>query len=115
MKLAILVVALAFLGAAPANAEPAPLQITAKVVEMPKKIIFCGVIAYRAVVRYEVISVDRGKLATKEVLVVELCPELLKAGMTRKLRLRPATKRDTYVDEFKDRAGLRWVHSDVES
>jgi hypothetical protein len=75
--------------------------------------IICGVRAYRAVVRYEVISVDKGKLTAKEVLVVELCPERLKPGMTRKLRLWPATK-ENYVDEFKDRPGPRWVHSNIE-
>lgn len=114
MKLAILVLLLL---SPTAKAEPAPLQITAKVVEMPKKIIYCGVIAYRAVVRYQVISVERGKLPApaKEVFVVELCPEALKVGQTRKLRLWPVTNKSSFVDDFKAMIGPRWRHSDVAS
>lgn len=94
---------------APATASAEPLHVTAKVVERPKQIILCGRIAYRAVVRYELVSVERGKLATKELLVVELCPEFRKVGETRKLRLRPVTRNDSFVDEFKTRTGPRWV------
>lgn len=110
-----LVIVCLLLFAPAASAEPAPLQVTAKLVEMPKKIIYCGYIAYRAVVRYELISVERGKLTSKEILVVELCPEGRKVGEIRKLRLRPVTPKDSFVDDFKSRAGPRWVHSDLES
>lgn len=108
MKLVILCL---LLFAPAALAESPPLQVTAKVVEMPKKIIRCGVFAYRAVVRYELISVERGTLTTKEILVVELCPEMLETGKTRKLRLRPVTKNDSFADEFKARPGPRWVNT----
>ncbi len=109
MKLVIL--CLLLFAPAVALAEPAPLKVTAKLVELPKQIRPCGVIAHWAVVRYEVISIERGKLDTKELLVVALCPEMLKLGQTRKLALRPAPKNDSFADEFKARAGQRWVRS----
>jgi len=111
----LLVFALLLFAPATVAAEPAPIQVTAKLVEMPKKIILCGRIAYRAVVRYEVITVEKGKITEKEILVVELCPEFRKLGETRKLRLRPVTKNDSFVDDFKARPGPRYVQSDIES
>ncbi len=114
MKLAILSILLA-VSPAVATAEPAPLQVTAKVLEMPKKLRYCGVIAFRAVVRYQVISVDKGAYTGKEIFVVELCPETLKAGQTRKLRLRLPTKNDSFADEFKATPGPRWINTHVES
>ncbi len=96
-------------------AEPAPLQVTAKLVEKPAKIIACGRIAYKAVVRYEVISVERGSVTSKELLVVELCPEFRKLGETRKLPLRPVNKHDSFVDDFKRRPGPRYIRADLES
>jgi hypothetical protein len=89
-----------------ARAEPA-LEVTAKVIEMPKKIIYCGILAFRAVVRYQVITVDRGATSAKELFVVELCPESLKVGLTRKLRLRPTRKTDSFFDDFTP--GPRWI------
>jgi hypothetical protein len=112
MKLAFLLLVMVSL---PAAAEPAPLQVTANVVEMPKQIRLCGKIAFRSVVRYEVVSVDKGKLTGKQLLVVETCPEFLEPGETRKLRLWPTTKNDSYSDEFKSMPGPRWVHRDLES
>ena len=88
--------------------------VTAKIVEMPPRIIACGRIAYKAVVRYEVISVERGSVTGKELLVVELCPEFRKLGETRKLRLRPVTRNDSFVDDFKSRQGPRYILSDLE-
>lgn len=90
-----------------AFADPVPVEVTAKVVEMPKKIVFCGYFAFKAVVRFEVISVDKGTFAPKELLGVYLCPEGLKAGAELRLRLvKPAS--GAYHDEFKSRAGTRW-------
>ena len=97
---------------ATARAAPPPIEVTAKVLELPRNVPHCGYLVWRAVVRYQVLSVDRGTLARKEILVVELCPEFLEVGKTRKLRLRPVTAKDSFVDEFKTRLGPRYVHRD---
>ena len=91
------------------RADP-PFRVTAKIVEMPKQIIPCGRLAFKAVVRYEVISVDAGSYDKKELLVVELCPEHRKLGEKRTLSLRPATRNDSFVDDFKATVGSRWAH-----
>jgi hypothetical protein len=103
MRLAILGVLLTTTAAAE------PLHVTAKVVEMPKQLIACGKLAYRAVVRYEVISVDQGSVSGKELFVVELCPEFRKRGEQRTLKLRPVNRNDSFVDDFKATTGQRWV------
>ena len=110
MKL-LLAILLLFAPAA-ASATPPPIQVTAKVLELPRNVPHCGIFAWRAVVRYQVISVERGKLDRKEILVVELCPEFLKRGETRKLRLRSATANDSFINDFKTRLGPRYVHRD---
>ena len=112
MKLVVLCL---LLFAPVAAAEPAPLQVTAKLVEKPAKIIACGRIAYKAVVRYEVISVERGSVTGKELLVVELCPEFRKLGETRKLLLRPVNGNDSFADDFKNRPGPRYIRADLGS
>jgi hypothetical protein len=89
--------------------DPTALRLTAKLVELPKKIVACGRIAYRAVVRYEVISIDAGAYDSKEIFVVELCPEHRKLGETRTLKLRPVTSNDAFVDDFKSTPGFRAV------
>jgi hypothetical protein len=99
MKLLVLLL----LAATPALADPkpAPIEITAKVLEIPKPIYYCGVIAFRTVVRFEVVSVDKGALTAKEVFGIVLCPETLKVGQTKQLVLAPPTKSDQgYVDKF---------------
>ena len=102
----LVVLALVLL-ATPAFAEP--VEVTAKVVEMPKKMIYCGVIAYRAVVRYEVITVDKGAYTPKEIFAVELCPERLKVGAKRRLRLLKPAVAGNFHDEFQQRPGTRWA------
>ncbi len=95
---------------APAVAAPSPFQVSAKIVALPNQIIACGRIAFKAVVRYEVISVDQGTYDTKQLFVVELCPEHRKLGETRKLKLRPVTRNASFVDDFKATPGSRWAH-----
>ncbi len=111
MKL-LLAILLLFAPAAAKAAPPPPIEVTAKVLELPRNVPHCGIFAWRAVVRYQVISVERGKLDRKDILVVELCPEFRKLGETRKLRLRPATAKDSFIDDFKTRLGPRYVHRD---
>jgi hypothetical protein len=107
MKLLVVLCLLA--GPAAADPKPARVEITAKVLEIPKPIYYCGVIAYRTVVRFEVISVDKGTLADKQVFAVVLCPETIKVGQTRKLILERETKSDQgYVDKF-PKTSPRWV------
>lgn len=90
--------------------HPVEITVTAKLVELPKKIIACGVLAYKAVTRYRVISVDKGVYEDKELFVVELCPENRKLGETRTLKVRPVTSNDSFADDFKSTAGSRWAH-----
>ncbi len=90
-----------------AFADSVPVEVTAKIVEMPKKMIYCGYIKFRAVVRYEVITVDKGTFASKELLAVETCPENLRVGMQRRLALKGPAKKGSYVDDIQ-RPGPRW-------
>ncbi len=60
-------------------------------------------------IRYEVISVDQGSYDKKQLFVVELCPENRKLGETRTLKLRPVTRNDSFVDDFKSTQGFRAV------
>lgn len=94
---------------APVAADTTPLHVTAKIVAMPKQIIACGRIAFKAVVRYEVITVDKGTYDKTQLFVVELCPEFRKLGETRNLKLRPVTRNDSFADEFKASPGPRWA------
>jgi hypothetical protein len=57
-----------------------------------------------------VITVDQGTYSKREIFVVELCPEFRTRGELRTLKLRPATRRDSFVDDFKATSGLRWVN-----
>ena len=91
-------------------AQSVGITVTAKLVELPKQIIACGKIAYKAVTRYDVISVDKGAYNGKALFVVELCPEYRKLGETRTLKLRPVTSNDSFADDFKSTAGSRWAH-----
>lgn len=84
-----------------------PVEVTAKVVELPKNGIRCGVIAFRAVVRYEVISVDKGVFPSKELFAVELCPENLRVGDKKRLRLLNPEKGSH--DELTTKPGTRWA------
>jgi hypothetical protein len=104
MKLAVALL----LASTSAVADPKP-EVTAKVVEMPKSIIRCGVIAFQAVVHYRVISVDKGSYASKDVFAIELCPENLKVGDKRRLRLLNPVTTGNVHDEFKTTPGTRWA------
>lgn len=85
MKLAFAAVILLSLCAS-AGAEPsAKLQVTAKVADAPKGPILCGVIQNFAVIRFEVIAVEKGTYDAKDLFVVAGCPEGFKTGW--KLRL----------------------------
>lgn len=111
MRLAIVLV-LAF--AHTAVAAPQRLELTAKVLEIPPPVMLCGVIAFREVVRFEVLSVIKfdgasPKFGAKEVFVVMLCPETLKVGQKATLILEHPTKSDEgYVDRF-PKTAPRWV------
>jgi len=113
----ILILALLLFAPATVRADAAPIEVTAKLVEKPKQIALCGVIAWKAVVRYELISVEKGKVSgagsgAKELLVVVTCPEFFKVGETRKLKLWPVGKNDSFDDEFKSRTGPRYILRD---
>lgn len=114
MRLAVLVVMMLCLPATADPPKPVPkpvvkerLEVTVKVAEIPKPIYYCGVIAFRTVVRFEVISVDKGTWADKDVYAVQLCPEVLKVGQKLHLVLEKPTGDQGYVDKFP--AGPRWV------
>ena len=76
------------------------LVVTARVAEI-KGYRACGVVAWRDVVRYEVLSVDSGKYSGKDIFIVETCPEFLKVGQKKKMALVPVPKDDTgFGDKF---------------
>lgn len=85
----------------------ADVEVTAKIVELPKTP-HCGYLMIKAVVRYEVISVDKGTYKPKEVLAIETCPEMLAVGVRRRFTLLGPAKPGTYIDQFKTRPGTRW-------
>ncbi len=93
--------------ASTAVADPVPVEVTAKIVEMPKPTPHCGYFMFKSVVRYEVISVDKGVYQPTEVLAVESCPETLSLGMQRRMTLLGPAK-GSYLDDFKKRPGTRW-------
>jgi hypothetical protein len=97
MKLLVLVALLAW---APSRADSkATLEITARVVEIPKGYFYCGVIAEQGVIRYEVLTVDKGVYAAKEIAVVVLCPADHRVGQKQRMVLVPA-KPGEYVDKL---------------
>jgi hypothetical protein len=97
MKILVLLALLAWVG--PARADKVTLEVTARVVEIPKGYVFCGVIAEWGVIRYEVVRVDKGDYIVKEIAVVVLCPADHRIGENHKLKLGPA-KPGSYVDKL---------------
>lgn len=84
-----------------------PVEVTAKIVELPKPP-HCGYLMIKAVVRYEVISVDKGIYKPKEVLAIETCPEMLSVGAQRRFTLLRPAKPGSYIDQFVSKPGTRW-------
>jgi hypothetical protein len=95
MRTVILLTLLAL--ARPAAAD---IVVTAKIVELPKTVGACGVMEIRAVIRYEVVKLEKGTLDDKQLHVIVSCPEFYKVGTQHRLHLGPPPASGTYIDTF---------------
>src|SRR5688500_11030304 len=105
MRIRTMTIVAVMLWASAAHADKSKrIDVIARVAEIPPNLGCCGIIAVRAVLRYEVVEVKTGSYAARDLFVGVSCPELQKVGDVYRLVVEPLRSPSQFIDLFKSRA-----------